>query len=165
MIVYIQRLWRVMLAQAELKKKSKQSTWNPSEALSADWWGLNTSWVSRKWRTWVWTALSKKHWLWKAERYGRTYNRMQIRRNKFCFYLLWNSSVQLLSSVWLFATPWNAARQASLSSTSSWSLLKLMAIESVMPSNHLILCGPLFLPPSIVPSIRVFSNESALHIR
>ena len=62
-------------------------------------------------------------------------------------------------------TPWTAARQASLSITNSRSFLKLMSIESVMPSNHLILCCPLFLPPSIFPSIRVFSNESALHIR
>ena len=75
------------------------------------------------------------------------------------------SSVQLLSRVRLFAIPWTAACQASLSITSSWSLLKLMSIESVMPSNHLILCHPLLLPPSILPSIRVFSNESVLHIR
>ena len=72
------------------------------------------------------------------------------------------SSVQLLSHVWLFATPWTAARQSSLSITNYWSLLKLMPIESVMPSNHLILCCPLLLPPSIFPSIRFFSNESAL---
>ena len=75
------------------------------------------------------------------------------------------SSVQSLSRVRLFATPWTAARQASLSITNSWSLLKLMSIESVMPSNHLILCHHLILLPSIFPSIRVFSNESALHIR
>ena len=81
------------------------------------------------------------------------------------FLLLLFSSVQLLSHVRLFATPWTAACQASLSITSSWSLLKLMSIESVMPSNHLILCHPLLLPPSIVPSIRVFSNESVLRIR
>ena len=62
-------------------------------------------------------------------------------------------------------TPWTAARQASLSITNSWSLLKLMSIESVMPSNHLILCRPLLLPPSIFPSVRVFSNKSVLHIR
>ena len=75
------------------------------------------------------------------------------------------SSVQLLSCVQLFVTPWTAARQASLSITSTWSFLKLMSIESVMPSNHLILCRPLFLLPSIFPSIRVFSNDSALHTR
>ena len=75
------------------------------------------------------------------------------------------SSVQLLSRVRLFATPWTAAHQASLSITNSWSLLKLMSIELVMPSNHLILCHPLLLPPSIFPSIRVFSNESILCIR
>ena len=74
-------------------------------------------------------------------------------------------SVQLLSHVRLFATPCTAARQASLSISNSRSLLKLMSIESVMPSNHLILCRPLLLLPSIFPSIRVFSNESALRIR
>ena len=74
-------------------------------------------------------------------------------------------SVQLLSRVQLFATLWTAVCQASLSITNSWSLLKLMFIESVMPSNHLILCRPLLLLPSIFPSFRVFSNESALHIR
>ena len=73
--------------------------------------------------------------------------------------------VQSLSCVRLFVTPWTAARQASLSITNSWSLLKLMSIESVMPSNHLILCHPLLLPPSIFPRIRVFSNESVLCIR
>ena len=75
------------------------------------------------------------------------------------------SSVQSLSYVRLFATLWTAARQASLSITISWSLIKLMSIESVMPSNHLILCHPLLFPPSIFPSIRVFSNESPLRIR
>ena len=75
------------------------------------------------------------------------------------------SSVQLLSHIWLFVTPWTAARQASLSITDSQSLLKLMSIESVIPSNHLILCHPILLPPSIFPSIRVFSNESVLHIK
>ena len=75
------------------------------------------------------------------------------------------SSVQALSRVRLFATPWTAACQASLSITSSQSLLKLMSIESVMPSNHLILCGSLLFPPSTFPRIRVFSNESILHIR
>jgi len=74
-------------------------------------------------------------------------------------------SVQLLSCVWLFATPRTAARQASLSFTISQSILKLMYLESVMPSNHLILCHPLLLQPSIFPSIGVFSNESVLCIR
>ena len=75
------------------------------------------------------------------------------------------SSVQPLSCVGLFATPWIAACQASLSITNSQSLLKLMSIESVLPSNHLILCSPLLLPSSIFPSIRVFSNEFVLHSR
>ena len=75
------------------------------------------------------------------------------------------SSVQSVSHVLLFGTPWTAAHQASLSITNSLSLLKLISINSVMPSNHLILCCPLLLLPSIFPSIRVFSNESVLHIR
>ena len=73
------------------------------------------------------------------------------------------SSVKLLSHVRLFVTPWTAARQATLSITNSWSILKLMSIESVMPFNHLILCHPLLFPTSIFPSIRVFSNVSSSH--
>ena len=73
--------------------------------------------------------------------------------------------VQSLSCVQLLVTPWTAAHQAALSFTVSWTLLKFMSIESVMPSNHLILCYPLLLPPSIFPSIRVFSSESVLRIR
>ena len=75
------------------------------------------------------------------------------------------SSVQLPSRVQFFVTPWTAVCQVSLSIMNSWSLLKLMSIELVMPSNHLLLCRPLSLPPSIIPSIRVFSNEWVLHIR
>ena len=75
------------------------------------------------------------------------------------------SSVQSLSHVRLFATPWTAVRQASLSITNSWSLCKLMSIESVMASNHLILCHPLLLSASVFPSSRVFSSESVLRIR
>ena len=75
------------------------------------------------------------------------------------------SSIQSFSHVQLFATPWAAARQASLSIPNSWSLFKLMPIELVIPSNHLILCRSLLLQPAILPGIRVFSNESALHMR
>ena len=75
------------------------------------------------------------------------------------------SSVQSLSHIWLFVTPWTAAHQASLSISNSWSPLKLMSIESVMPSNRLILCCPILLLPSIFPSIRLFSNESVFCIR
>ena len=75
------------------------------------------------------------------------------------------SSIQSLSCVQLFATPWTAAGQTSLSITNSWTLLKLTSLESVMPSSHLILCRPLLLLPSVFTSIRVFSNELALHIR
>ena len=83
----------------------------------------------------------------------------------FNLQLPYSISVQLLSRVRLFVTPWTAARQASLSITNSRSLPKLMSIKSVMPSNHLILCHPLLLLPSVFPNIRVFSNESVLHIR
>ena len=83
--------------------------------------------------------------------------------DNFPFYIF--SSVQLLSHVRLFAAPWTAACQASLSITNSQSLLKLMSIKLVMPSNHLILCHPLLLLPSIFPSTRVFANESVLRIR
>ena len=80
---------------------------------------------------------------------------------------IWNifSSVQSLSRVWLFAAPWTAACQASLSITNPQSLPKLMSIDSMMPFNHLIFCRPLLLPPSIFPSIRIFPNQSALRIR
>ena len=83
-----------------------------------------------------------------------------------CWSVMWKffSSVQSLSPVWLFAIPWTAVHQASLSINNSWSLFKFMSIESVMPSNHLILCWLLLLP-SIIPSIRIFSKELALHIR
>ena len=86
---------------------------------------------------------------------------LTISQSEICYL----SSVQSLSLVWLFATPGTAARQASLSITNFRSSLKLMPIESVMPSNHLTFCCPLLLPPSIFPSIRIFSNESVLHIR
>ena len=88
--------------------------------------------------------------------------------NSYPLYLQWSthfSSVQSLSRVWLLATPWTAVHQASQSITNSWSLLKLMSIELVMPSNHLILCHPLLLLPPIPPSIRVFSNDSAVCFR
>ena len=85
--------------------------------------------------------------------------------NNFNFLFLFSSSVQSLRHVLLFAAPWTAACQASLSITNSQSPPKPLSIVSVMPSNHLILCRTLFLPPSIFPSIRVFSNASALHIR
>ena len=93
-----------------------------------------------------------------TEQTGWEYVDLRVRRVQF-------SSFQLLSRVWLFVTPWTAACQASLSITNSWSLLKIMSIESVMPSNHLILYCPLLPLPSIYPSIRVFSNKLAFPIR
>ena len=90
---------------------------------------------------------------------------MSSRWKHCCYIILQFSSVQSLSPVQLFATPWTVACQASLSITNSQSLLKLLSIKSMMPSNHLFLCCPLLLLPSIFPSIRVFSNESVLHIR
>ena len=86
---------------------------------------------------------------------------MKIKINILCSV----SSVELLSHVQLFVTPWTAARQASLSITNSWSTVKFMSIQSVLPSKHLILCRPLLLLPSVFPSITVFSSESVLHIR
>jgi len=91
---------------------------------------------------------------------------LYIQIHLFFFFSRFLSLISSVASrVQLFVTPWTAAHQASLSTTNSWSLLKCMSIELVMPSNHLILCRPLLLPPSIFPSIRVFSNESVLHIR
>ena len=93
-----------------------------------------------------------------------SYIHIKVQKSHVCFYRIL-SSVQSLSHVWLFATSWSEALQASLSSTNTQSLPKLMSIELVMPSNHLILCNPLLHLPTIFPSIRVFSNESALCIR
>ena len=96
---------------------------------------------------------------------GGVFN-LLVRYNGTLAYLFYVVVVfQSLSHVQLFEAPWTAAHQASLSFTASQSLLKFMSIESVMPSNHLILCRPLFFPPSIFPSIRVFPSESVLHIR
>ena len=95
----------------------------------------------------------------------RPINKCSHDTRKVSTYHISFSSVQSLSRVRLFATPWTAAHQVSLSITNSWSLLKLISVESVMPSSHLILCRPLLLLPSIFPSIRVFSNELVLHIR
>ena len=95
---------------------------------------------------------------------GKNEHLFRKKNTQSCFELQF-SSVQLLSHVRLFATPQTAAHQASLSITNSQSLLKLMSIELVMSSNHLLFCHPFLLPPSIFPSIRVFSNESVLHIR
>ena len=93
---------------------------------------------------------------------GNTFNQCIF---LFSYFMCSVQSVQLLSHVWIFATPWITARQASLSITNSWSSLGLMSIESVMPSSHLIFCRPLLLLPPIPPSIRVFSNESTLRMR
>ena len=106
-----------------------------------------------------WSIMNEYSWKWTI-----TMNSKKQSTGAYLF-LQCFSSVQSLSTIWLFASPWTAARQASLSITNSQSLLKLMSIESVMLSSHLILCRPLLLLPSIFPSIKVFSNESVLHIR
>ena len=107
-------------------------------------------------------SLCCKGWVWETtDQCGQSQNYTQTDINS----RLQFSSVQPLSRVWLFSTPWTAARQPSLSITNSRSLLKLMFIESMMPSSHLILCCPLLLLSSIFSSIKVFSNESVLHIR
>ena len=117
------------------------------------WWIWQKSLITF-WKTFQWTntGASQYEVVWTVSRGGR------VSKETAQF-----SSVQLLSHVRLFATPWTAVHQASLSITNSWSLFKLMSIASVLPSNHLILCHPLLLPPSTFPSIRVFSNESVLH--
>ena len=110
----------------------------------------------------IWGAeVTQRHKYQETEITGSHFRRC-IPHHLNCFQF---SSVQSLSCVWLFATPWIAAHQASLSITNSRSSLKLMSIESVMPSNHLILCCPLLLLPPIPPSIRVFSSESTLRMR
>ena len=106
---------------------------------------------------------------WLSEVYAKMWTSSILKTSSWVLLFLHNlfhqfSSVQSLSHVQLFVTPWSAAFQASLSITNSRSLLKLMSVESVIPSKHLILCRPLLLPPSIFPSIRVFSNESTIHI-
>ena len=106
----------------------------------------------------VWEATMHHFYYFKKE-YASSQGEIRFLKNESI------SSVQSLSCVKLFVTPWTAAHQASLSITNSWSLLKLKSIEPLMSSNHLILCHPLLLPPSIFPSIRTFSNESVLCIR
>ena len=100
-----------------------------------------------------------------AKKFPQAFHYMLWKHPKELLKKYLSSSVQLLSRVRLFATPWTTACQCSLSITSSWSLLKCMPIELVMPSDHLILCCPLFLLPSIFPSIRAFLYESVLYIR
>ena len=124
---------------------------------------------SSKYRQEVWCVLSE-YWYYHSWLQSGSYKMKVLQKSKCAIYQCCQvcydySSIQLLSHVRLFATPWTAARQASLSITNSWSPPKPMSIESGIPSNHLILCHPLLLLPSIFPSIRVFSNESALHIR
>ena len=115
-------------------------------------------WCYIKWQSKKGREVGKELIFWARYRANHFKYMVSLSHHKF-------SSVLLLRRVRLFATPWTATRQASLFITSSQSLPKLMSIESVMPSSHLILCRPLLLLPSIFPSIRVFSNESALCIR
>ena len=105
--------------------------------------------------------------MFKSGIFGQYWNDCSLKKTFYFNYFQYHqfSSVQLLSHVWLFATPWTAALQASLSFTISWSLLRFMSIESMMPSNHLILCHPHLLLSSIVPNIKVFSSELAIIIR
>ena len=107
------------------------------------------------------------HWRWFGPSYlpNISFSKFQPHSLSFCYYIPQFSSIQSLSLVWLSVFPWTAAHQASLSITNSRSPSKPMSIVSMMPSNHLILCCPLLLLPSIFPNIKVFSNESALHIR
>ena len=109
--------------------------------------------------------MTHKFRFWYLSEEFKNTNLKRFMHSVFITVLLTISSVQMLSRVWLFAIPWTAECQSSLSITNSQSLLKLMSTELVMPSNHFILCSPLLLLPSIFPSIRVFSNKSALRIR
>ena len=123
---------------------------------------------------WTWVWVNSGSWWWTerpgvlqsvgSQRFGHNWA-TELNREDLNRYFLSVQSVKSLSYVRLFMTPWTTARQASLSITNSRSLLKLVSIESVMPSKHLILCHPLLLLPSIFPSIRVFSDESVLCIR
>ena len=124
--------------------------------------------IQRKWKEKEILLCSLKHYLQQPMHLSNLWHSVDEQMNKEIYVNIYSgifSSVQSLSNVWLFATPWIAARQASLSVTNSWSSLKLTSIESVMPSSHLILCHPLHLLPPIPPSIRVFSNESTLRRR
>ena len=133
--------------------------------------GLQSMGLQRVGHNW---ARMHTHWIWiiKIPNIPSKYLNIKALRctlflecmPRLAIYILQFSSIQLLSRVRLFATPWIAARQASLSITNSWSSLRLTSSESVMPSSHLIFCHPLLLPP-IPPSIRVFSNESTLRMR
>ena len=129
--------------------------WSCEKSCEKTWRGANSTahWMTEKRREWLWLN-DHLSWFWLC------WLNKAVLTQRLQF-----SSVQSLSRVRLFATPWIAARQVSLSITNSWSSLRLTAIESVMPSSHLILCRPLLLLPPIPPSIRVFSNESTLHMR
>ena len=112
-----------------------------------------------------WTEEPGSYSPWGGKELDMIENRSRVIRKQFGNKPMQFSSVQSLSRVQLFATPQTTAHQASLSIINSWSLLKFISIESVMPSNHLIICHPLLLLPSIFPSTRVFSNESALRMK
>ena len=136
---------------------SRQEYWSGLPFPSPTEWYTSPYWVG----ICIIPTVFKKNISWKKIIIGFLWeNRREWEGTNTCCNSVWS-----LSHVWLFATPWTAACQASLSITNSWSLLKLMSIEPVMPSNCLILCRPLLLLPSVFPSIRVFSNESVLCIR
>ena len=129
-------------------------------------------WVLNNITIYCWLLIKYYHpWFW--DYWVPIFLHLRLSITVPCFYFSYQKcivsstaiSVQSLIRVWLFVTPWTVACQVSLSITNSRSLLKLISIESVIPSNHLFLCHPLLLPPSIFPSITVFSNESALRIR
>ena len=136
--------------------------------------GCSLVWTMNSHHVVCWGHIPKSRWLYNTSTGVAAYVSVAKEKTLFIGVLEKNihstsmaqfSSVQSLSCVWLFETPWTTAHQASLSITNSWSLPKLMSIELVMPSNHLIHCRSLLLLPSIFPSIRVFSNESALRMR
>ena len=141
--------WRIVRFHKLLK--IMQKFWNPAKLRGRTVWRLMQS-----------NFQSLESQLSRLKTTGRGKKNGSKTKFNICYLF---SSVQSLSCVWLFATPWIAACQASLSITNSWCSLRLMFIESVMPSSHLILCRPLLLLPPIPPSIRAFSNESTLCTR
>ena len=165
----LQKIWEAFLEASETAEGlgTALKTGGGSESSHSEYWGHSSGRTLFPWlreQVFAPTTLGRIDVLQVLEEIGSPSLRSLTSSRKDLNILIF-SSVQSLSRVQLFATPWTIAHQASLSITNSWNLVKLMSIESVVPSNHFILCHPLFLPPSIFPSIRVFSNQSVLRIR
>ena len=172
----MKEMWLWFLCQEDLPEKEMAThcrvlSWEipwTEEPGGLQFMGLKMSWI---WLVTKITAMKTKwkeliRWQYNMKfLFSKSNQTSSQNLSRPCYVIIQFSSVQWLSHVWVFETPWAAACQASLFFTNSWSLCKLMSIKSVMPSNHLILCCPLLLPPSIFPNIRVFSNELGLCTR